>query len=188
MTTLQEIVELADAMQLRGGERKEFFAEEMDKLRNLRTEEKERETRLQAEERAARLQAEERKRERAAILQAAKNENERLARLRIEELKAQAEIEKIRTKAEYEAIYYGRVEEILQRRFSLTEDDYRHKFRACTAEDGENPSMFNVRLKTYLETNYHSGYISGQLLSRKYWIELCMIEAKLTSRMMLSLR
>ena len=47
MTTLQEIVDLADAMQLRGEERKAFIAEEMHKLRNL-----------QAEERAARLQAE----------------------------------------------------------------------------------------------------------------------------------
>ena len=39
-------------MQLRGDERKEVIAEEMDKLRNL-----------QAEERAARLQAEERDKE-----------------------------------------------------------------------------------------------------------------------------
>ena len=52
MATLQEIVDLADAMQFHGDERKAFIAEEMDKLRNL-----------QAEEREARLQAEERKRE-----------------------------------------------------------------------------------------------------------------------------
>ena len=55
MTTLQEIVDLADAMQPRGDERKEFIAEEMDKLRNLQAEERERGARLQAEERAARL-------------------------------------------------------------------------------------------------------------------------------------
>ena len=47
MTILQEIVDLPDAMQLRGEERKAFIAEEMHKLRNL-----------QEEERAARLQAE----------------------------------------------------------------------------------------------------------------------------------
>ena len=65
MTSLQEIVDLADAMQLRGNERKAFIAEEMDKLHNLQTEEreKEREVRLQAEEREkegeARLKVEE---------------------------------------------------------------------------------------------------------------------------------
>ena len=203
MTTLQEIVDLADAMQLRGEERKAFIAEEMDKFRNL-----------QAEEKAARLQAE---------------ENERQARLKIEEMKAQIEIEKIRAQAgaktvggaaegttgiyagqvrpklprlpafvdgkddldswllrferfantsgwpkenwctslsalltgraleifcrlsESEAIDYDRVKEVLQKRYNLTEDGYRQKFRTCTAEDGENPSMFIVRLKTYLK-------------------------------------
>ena len=35
MTTLQEIVDLADAMQLRGDETKAAIDEEMDKLRNL---------------------------------------------------------------------------------------------------------------------------------------------------------
>ena len=43
MTTLQEIVDLADAMQLRGDERKEFIAEEMDKLRNLQAEDRKKE-------------------------------------------------------------------------------------------------------------------------------------------------
>ena len=64
MTTLQEIADLVDAMQLRGDERKAFIAEEMDKLRILQAEEREeeREARLQAVERVARLQAEERER------------------------------------------------------------------------------------------------------------------------------
>ena len=59
MTTLQEIVDLADAMQLRGGERKAFVAEEMDQLLILQAKEREREreANLQSEERAARLQA-----------------------------------------------------------------------------------------------------------------------------------
>ena len=188
MTTLQEIEDFADAMQLRGGERKEFIAEEMDKLRNLQAEEKERAARLQAEERAARLQAEEREREISARLQALENDNERQARLRIQELKAQVEIERIRAQAESEAIDCDRVKEILLKRYNVTEIAYGLNLRARTAEDGENPSMFIVRLKTYLETNYYSGYISRQLLSKKYWIELCMIEAKLTSGMMLSLR
>ena len=75
MTTLQEIVDLADAMQLRAEERKAFIAEEIVRLRNLQAEEKA--ARLQAEERASRLQAEERERE--ARLQA--EEREREARL-----------------------------------------------------------------------------------------------------------
>ena len=53
--------------------------------------------------------------------------------------------------SETEAIDYDRVKEVLQKRYNLTEDGYRQKFRACTAEDGENPSMFIVCLKTYLE-------------------------------------
>ena len=43
MTTVQEIVDLADAMQLLGEERKAFIAGEMDKLRNLQVEEREKE-------------------------------------------------------------------------------------------------------------------------------------------------
>ena len=54
MGTLQEIVDLADAMQLRGEERKDFIA-------------KEREARLQAEEREARMRAEEREREVSSV-------------------------------------------------------------------------------------------------------------------------
>ena len=53
--------------------------------------------------------------------------------------------------SESEAIDYDRVKEVLQKRYNLTEDGYRQKFRACTPEDGENPNMFIVRLKTYLE-------------------------------------
>ena len=53
--------------------------------------------------------------------------------------------------SESEAIDYDRVKEVLQKRYNLIEDGYRQKFRAGTAEDGENPNMFIVRLKTYLE-------------------------------------
>ena len=53
--------------------------------------------------------------------------------------------------SESEAIDYDRVKEVLQKRYNLTEDGYRQKFRAGTPEDGENPNMFIVRLKTYLE-------------------------------------
>ena len=52
---------------------------------------------------------------------------------------------------ESEAVDYDRVKEVLQKRYNLTEDGYRQKFRVCTPEDGENPNMFIVRLKTYLE-------------------------------------
>ena len=37
------------------------------------------------------------------------------------------------------------------KRYNLTEDGYRQRFRTCSPEEGENPSMFIVRLKTYLE-------------------------------------
>ena len=54
--------------------------------------------------------------------------------------------------SESESIDYDRVKEVLQKRYNLTEDGYRQKFRTCTAEDSENPSMFIVRLRTYLES------------------------------------
>ena len=53
--------------------------------------------------------------------------------------------------SESEVIDYDRVKEVLQKRYNLTEDGYRQKFSACTAEDGQNLSMFIVRLKTYLD-------------------------------------
>ena len=53
--------------------------------------------------------------------------------------------------SESEAIDYDIFQEVLQKRNNLREDGYRQKFRTCTPEDGENPSMFIVRLKTYLE-------------------------------------
>ncbi|KAK3753561.1 hypothetical protein RRG08_028616 [Elysia crispata] len=53
--------------------------------------------------------------------------------------------------SETEATDYDRVKEVLQKRYNLTEDSYRQRFRTCSPEEGENPSMFIVRLKTYLE-------------------------------------
>ena len=53
--------------------------------------------------------------------------------------------------SESEAIDYDRVKEVLRKRYKLTEDVYKQKFRTCTPEDGENPYIFMVRLKTYLE-------------------------------------
>ena len=53
--------------------------------------------------------------------------------------------------SETEATDYDRVKKVLQKRYNLTEDGYRQRFRTCSPEEGENPSMFNVRLKTYLE-------------------------------------
>ena len=53
--------------------------------------------------------------------------------------------------SESEAMDYDRVKEVLQKRYNLTEDGYRQKFRAGTPDDGENANMFIVRLKTYLE-------------------------------------
>ena len=53
--------------------------------------------------------------------------------------------------SESEAIDYDKVKEVLQKRYNSTEDGYRQKFRAGTPEDGENPNMFIVLLKTYWE-------------------------------------
>ena len=51
----------------------------------------------------------------------------------------------------FEATDYDRVKEVLQKRYNLTEDGYRQRFRTCSPEEGEKPSMFIVHLKTYLE-------------------------------------
>ena len=53
--------------------------------------------------------------------------------------------------SENEATDYDRVKEVLQKRYNLTEDGYRQRFRTCSPEEGGNPSMFIVSPKTYLE-------------------------------------
>ena len=53
--------------------------------------------------------------------------------------------------SETEATDYDRVKEVLQKRYNLTEDGYRQRFRTCSPEEEENPSTFIVRTKTYLE-------------------------------------
>ncbi|KAK3791391.1 hypothetical protein RRG08_012573 [Elysia crispata] len=254
---LSEIKEIAEELQLRGDEKKNFIIEQMDKLRKLQAEKEkeEREAKLQAEkeEREAKLQAEKEQRETEAKLQAEKEEREaklqaekeqreteaklqaekeeREAKLKMEEMRTQLELAKIQAQAsqqseynltsgstrsvhegenskfkmpklpafvdrkddldswllrferfattsgwpkeswctplsallteraleafcrlsETEATEYDRVKEVLQKRYNLTEDGYRQRFRTCSPEEGENPSMFIVRLKTYLE-------------------------------------
>ena len=53
--------------------------------------------------------------------------------------------------SEIEATDYDHVKEVLQKRYNLTEDGSRQRFRTCSPEEGDNPSMYIVRLKTYLE-------------------------------------
>ena len=53
--------------------------------------------------------------------------------------------------SETEATDYDGAKKVLQKRYNLTEDGYRQRFRTCSPEERENPSMFIVRLKTYLE-------------------------------------
>ncbi|KAK3786265.1 hypothetical protein RRG08_051806 [Elysia crispata] len=53
--------------------------------------------------------------------------------------------------SETEATDYDRVKEVLQKRYKLTEDGNRQRFRTCSPVEGENPRTFIVRLKTYLE-------------------------------------
>ncbi|RUS77134.1 hypothetical protein EGW08_015090 [Elysia chlorotica] len=46
---------------------------------------------------------------------------------------------------------YDAIKLALQKRYNLTEDGYRSMFRQCKPEEGENPGMFVVWLKIYLE-------------------------------------
>ncbi|GFN90364.1 hypothetical protein PoB_001687000 [Plakobranchus ocellatus] len=46
---------------------------------------------------------------------------------------------------------YDKVKEALMKRYDMTEDGYRRKFRTCKPAEGESPDMFIVRIVTYLE-------------------------------------
>ena len=232
MSSIQEIKEISEELQLRGDEKKNFIIEQMDKLRKLQAEKEkeEREAKLQTEkekeEREAKLQTEKEKEEREAKLQTEKEQRETEAKLKMEEMRTQLELAKIQAQAsqqsehnltsgstrsvhegenskfkmpklpafvdikddldswllrfelfgttsgwpkeswctplsalltgraleafcrlsETEATDYDRVKEVLQKRYNLTEDGYRQRFRTCSPEEGEN-----VRLKTYLK-------------------------------------
>ena len=74
-----------------------------------------------------------------------------------------------------EAKDYGSVKLALQRRYNLTEEGYRLKFRQSRPDEGENASMFIVRLKTYLErwvklsdTNEEFGDLCNLLVKEQF--------------------
>ncbi|GFO35685.1 reverse transcriptase [Plakobranchus ocellatus] len=46
---------------------------------------------------------------------------------------------------------YDKVKEALMKRYDLTEDGYRRKFRTCKPAQGESPKTFIVRIVTYLD-------------------------------------
>ncbi|GFN97892.1 polyprotein [Plakobranchus ocellatus] len=46
---------------------------------------------------------------------------------------------------------YDKVKEALMKRYDLTEDGYRHKFRTCKPAEGESLDMFIVRISRYLD-------------------------------------
>ncbi|GFO48854.1 Pol polyprotein [Plakobranchus ocellatus] len=46
---------------------------------------------------------------------------------------------------------YDKVKEALMKRYDLTEDGYRRKFRTCKLAESESPDMFIVRIVTYLD-------------------------------------
>ncbi|GFR81475.1 hypothetical protein ElyMa_004070400 [Elysia marginata] len=46
---------------------------------------------------------------------------------------------------------YGKVKQALMKRYDLTEDGYRRKFRSCKPGEGVSPDMFIVRISTYLD-------------------------------------
>ncbi|GFO34863.1 retroviral-like aspartic protease 1 [Plakobranchus ocellatus] len=46
---------------------------------------------------------------------------------------------------------YDKVKEDQMKRYDLTEDGYRRKFRTCKPAEGESPDMFIVRIVTYLD-------------------------------------
>ena len=48
------------------------------------------------------------------------------------------------------ACHYGKMKVALLKRYDLTEDGYRRKFRVSTPETDESPDRFIVRLSTYL--------------------------------------
>ena len=79
MSSIQEIKEIAEELQLRGDEKKKFIIEQMDKLRKL--------------------QAEKEKEEREAKLQAEKEQRETEAKLKMEEMRTQLELAKIKAQA-----------------------------------------------------------------------------------------
>ena len=101
MSSIQDIKESAEELQLRGDEKKNFIIEQMDKLRKLQAEKEQREAeaKLQAEkeEREAKLQKEERE----AKLQSEKEEREAKLqeRLKMEEVRTQLELAKIQAQA-----------------------------------------------------------------------------------------
>ena len=86
MSSIQEIKEIAEELQLRGDEKKNFIIEQMDKLRKLQAEKEEREAKLQKEEREAKLQAE-------------KEQREAEAKLKMDEMRTQLELAKIQAQA-----------------------------------------------------------------------------------------
>ena len=69
MSSIQEITEIAEELQLQGDEKKNFIIEEMDKLRKLQAEKEQREA-------EAKLEAEKEQREAEAKLEAEKEERE----------------------------------------------------------------------------------------------------------------
>ncbi|GFS05230.1 reverse transcriptase [Elysia marginata] len=46
---------------------------------------------------------------------------------------------------------YDKVKQALMKRYDLTEDGYRRKFRLCKPAEGESPDMYFVRIVTYLD-------------------------------------
>ncbi|GFO01375.1 retroviral-like aspartic protease 1 [Plakobranchus ocellatus] len=46
---------------------------------------------------------------------------------------------------------YDKVKEALVKRYDLTEDGYRRKFRTCKQAEGESSDVFIVRIVTYLD-------------------------------------
>ncbi|GFR65028.1 reverse transcriptase [Elysia marginata] len=47
---------------------------------------------------------------------------------------------------------YDKVKQALMKRYDLTKDGYRRKFRSCKPAEGESPDMFIVRIVTYLDS------------------------------------
>ena len=50
----------------------------------------------------------------------------------------------------HDALDYDKLKEALLKRYQLTEEGFRSKFRECKADYGETPSQFITRLNMYL--------------------------------------
>ena len=81
-----------------------------------------------------------------------------------------------------DALEYDKLKTALLKRFQMTEDGYRVKFRTCRPEKGETPTQFATRLSSYLDkwtdlseiTKDYEGFFD--LIMREQFVQSCSKE------------